>query len=270
MPTNPPPGPAPDPQELPPSLKGSLDLWREDLKAWLAEWSRKHEVGVALRNRIKQLEADHAALRAQLEQTQQRAERAEMQLECSLSFNEACGLVTRWTVNTPDSYALTEVRARLAVPRPAKESSMFDWQPIETAPKDGTRLLLATAHHVAIAWWDQELDQWAWNGQVKRFIGWMPVPVSPAASSGERPHAQEPHCQCGHGWTQHYEHGEGRCSFCRQCTEFRSAPSLPALEALVAQWREEANRSIGLQARPTLLRCVDQLAALLGRPKESP
>ena len=34
--------------DLPPSLQASLDLWREDPKAWEAEWQRKQANAVKL------------------------------------------------------------------------------------------------------------------------------------------------------------------------------------------------------------------------------
>jgi hypothetical protein len=69
------------------------------------------------------------------------------------------------------------------------------WQPIETAPKDGTRITLGTTEYGGVVWndcrWEKmtrKPDRWA------SFIGpvpwtpthWMPLPPPPAmAPTGE-------------------------------------------------------------------------------------
>lgn len=81
------------------------------------------------------------------------------------------------------------------------------WRPIETAPKDGTEVLVATVDWVATASWDAEhepvsrdedgneldYDQWTWEGAwlgdglnsdespiVYDPTHWMPLPAPPS------------------------------------------------------------------------------------------
>ncbi|QEL18756.1 hypothetical protein PX52LOC_05793 [Limnoglobus roseus] len=65
-----------------------------------------------------------------------------------------------------------------------RESS---WQPIETAPKDGTEVLLLShpaamlPPDYAVAYWDEVDEVWYWN-KPKRFLcptHWMPLPAPP-------------------------------------------------------------------------------------------
>lgn len=61
------------------------------------------------------------------------------------------------------------------------------WQPIETAPKDGTRILVArvTDGRVGISWWDglrlEDKDKWACYSMLTPPTHWMPLPDPPAA-----------------------------------------------------------------------------------------
>ena len=38
----------------------------------------------------------------------------------------------------------------------------MNWQPIETAPKDGTMLLLTNGRQVFPGWWDESYDGFPW------------------------------------------------------------------------------------------------------------
>ena len=70
---------------------------------------------------------------------------------------------------------------------------MSDWQPIESAPKDGTRVLLWTGNLSAlptgtemvwsatVGWWDREMShQWIHGSGVDP-THWMPLPAPPTA-----------------------------------------------------------------------------------------
>ena len=39
---------------------------------------------------------------------------------------------------------------------------MSEWQLIETAPKDGTMILLASGRHVFPGWWDESYTSFPW------------------------------------------------------------------------------------------------------------
>lgn len=67
----------------------------------------------------------------------------------------------------------------------------MDWQPIETAPKDGTRVLIASGTDVVLAFFDNNAGMWCeneydnlWWGptDTARYDGpthWMPLPAPP-------------------------------------------------------------------------------------------
>ncbi len=74
---------------------------------------------------------------------------------------------------------------------------MTQWMPIETAPKDGTRVLLATANEVTSGWWmpfgyefgrnadpggwtDGGVADWGMQHSSELFPShWMPLPEPP-------------------------------------------------------------------------------------------
>lgn len=67
---------------------------------------------------------------------------------------------------------------------------MSDWQPIETAPKDGTRLLLATpTGKLADGMWSSRYGVWSWPYVMTEPTHWMPAPPIPlrAPNTGYTP-----------------------------------------------------------------------------------
>lgn len=63
----------------------------------------------------------------------------------------------------------------------------MDWRPIETAPKDGTVILVSEGHHVHCVEWNDEFDWWSVDDNKLgpfRLRGaaptcWMPAPPAP-------------------------------------------------------------------------------------------
>lgn len=60
----------------------------------------------------------------------------------------------------------------------------FEWRPIETAPKDGTKLLLWAGNAVVGQWYAKVVGTpvWSvsWNGDEFEPTHWMPLPEPPA------------------------------------------------------------------------------------------
>lgn len=83
----------------------------------------------------------------------------------------------------PDSW----VRAIIEMePLNADTLPQGGWRPIETAPKDGTRMLFRAAdHEPAIGWWDY--DDWLWDCGIDLCplpfapTHWQPLPAPPLA-----------------------------------------------------------------------------------------
>jgi hypothetical protein len=75
---------------------------------------------------------------------------------------------------------------------------MSEWQPIETAPKDGTHIILFWPYvtdegHVTSGYWylpgEGEIAGWhSWdvNGYATPPTHWMPLPAPPLDLTGER------------------------------------------------------------------------------------
>lgn len=74
-----------------------------------------------------------------------------------------------------------ELTAILALAAPAE-----GWQPIETAPKDGTWIIGATPHGVTPLRWGVSWDDQHWaNGcVVYQPTHWMPLPAAPTGETG--------------------------------------------------------------------------------------
>jgi len=91
------------------------------------------------------------------------------------------------------SVALKNARAALSGTAP-ETGRVSDWQPIETAPRDGREILLngllvppcvdAGERSTVIGYWtDHNSGGWVWHGAVAtRFEWWMPLPAQPRAS----------------------------------------------------------------------------------------
>lgn len=57
---------------------------------------------------------------------------------------------------------------------------MSEWQPIETAPKDGTSILLRSPQgRIADGFWGQ-YGAWAWPYVMVEPIEWRPLPIDAA------------------------------------------------------------------------------------------
>jgi hypothetical protein len=57
------------------------------------------------------------------------------------------------------------------------------WQPIETAPRDGTDILCWDGDSVSITYWSLYAKKWAWSDtyleDVTHWTHWMPLPEPP-------------------------------------------------------------------------------------------
>jgi len=58
---------------------------------------------------------------------------------------------------------------------------LSDWQPIETAPKDGSEIIMFAMGDIGICYWSDKVNGWTW-GLGKYFNSpthWMPLPKQP-------------------------------------------------------------------------------------------
>lgn len=68
----------------------------------------------------------------------------------------------------------------------------MEWQPIETAPRDGTPVLAATSRSQYVAWNNGRSDMWVFvdDGRGNSFFfrptHWMPLPPPPATQEPRR------------------------------------------------------------------------------------
>ena len=59
---------------------------------------------------------------------------------------------------------------------------MTEWQPIETAPQDGTEILASDYDAIEIVSWDEQDAWWGWftrDGQSMFASCWHPLPEHP-------------------------------------------------------------------------------------------
>jgi hypothetical protein len=58
---------------------------------------------------------------------------------------------------------------------------MNNWQPIETAPRDKTKILVWTGRDFDILWWSERLNGWTFNDdwEVDDPTHWQPLPAPP-------------------------------------------------------------------------------------------
>jgi len=62
----------------------------------------------------------------------------------------------------------------------AENASTNSWQPIETAPKDGSRILLATpTGKISDGMWSLQYRVWSWPYVMVEPTHWMPAPEPP-------------------------------------------------------------------------------------------
>lgn len=55
---------------------------------------------------------------------------------------------------------------------------MNDWQPIETAPRDGSEILIFDGARVVLTSFDTDYRTWP-DDNWERFSHWMPLPSAP-------------------------------------------------------------------------------------------
>ncbi len=64
----------------------------------------------------------------------------------------------------------------------------MNWQPIETAPKDGTEILLTDGHYKRTGWYAKRIGVWSMDAAVSLAMPthWAPLPAPPAQKGGGR------------------------------------------------------------------------------------
>ena len=72
---------------------------------------------------------------------------------------------------------------------------MNDWQPIETAPKDGSTFLSCNVNQgnvYGITWWSKTYEYWCSTGgqALYQFTHWMPLPPKTISHTPDPPREQ--------------------------------------------------------------------------------
>jgi len=120
-----------------------------------------------------------------------------------VEWARACGahvvLGNVLSYETSDVDFITRVAALACA---AGQASKSEWRPIETSPKDGTRILaVIPGFAVSIAWWFHDAQKWmtadaedypddeSWNYTVENTeylpTHWMPLPAAPSQETDE-------------------------------------------------------------------------------------
>lgn len=61
---------------------------------------------------------------------------------------------------------IAEIKAELSKPEPEPEPEpvcFAKWETIETAPKDGTEVLLFALFDIGLCYWSDKMDYWTWG-----------------------------------------------------------------------------------------------------------
>jgi hypothetical protein len=66
---------------------------------------------------------------------------------------------------------------------------MSEWQPIATAPKDGTEILLTDGSYKRTGYWARRINAWSIDaiGPLKMPTYWLPIPPLPDPFSKDQP-----------------------------------------------------------------------------------
>jgi hypothetical protein len=159
-------------------------------KAHARAIAAEHHKSLSLLGRSSYAEVVEDKLRTQLAETELRAEAAEATLaslrQLSAKWREVAAMPQ---TNVSAQYWLRDNAAALdaalagAGPTPPPSG----WQPIETAPKDGTELLLTDGRYKRTGYWARRIEAWSVDmvPPVRMPTHWMPLPEGPT-------HPQEP------------------------------------------------------------------------------
>ena len=112
---------------------------------------------------------------------------------------DVAGLVERLRENDREIFLpllgeAADMLERLTQPPADAAVAMEQWQPIETAPKDGQAILVTDGRDCYCVEWDEEFDWWTVDDNKLgpfRLRGsapthWMPLPAAPGPADGER------------------------------------------------------------------------------------